>query len=72
MLHRTSRPPESPTAEPLVTLAGGPSLALLVTAEECARTAARIVELDPDPDARREARVLILAAQRLRARRLAA
>jgi hypothetical protein len=60
------------SSEPIVTLAGGPSYALLITAESCARRAARIVELDPDPDARREASILILAAQRIRARRLAA
>lgn len=43
----------------------------LIDAEAHARQAARLVELDPDPDAQREARVLILAAQRIRDRRLA-
>ena len=47
-------------------------MSLLIEAEAHARQAARIVELDPDPDARRDARILIMAAQRLRARRLAA
>ena len=47
-------------------------MTLLIEAEAHARQAARIIELDPNPDARREARILILAAQRLRARRLAA
>lgn len=59
------------TARPIATT-GGPSIELLIEAEAHARQAARIVELDPDPDARREARVLVMAAQRLRARRLAA
>jgi hypothetical protein len=57
---------------PLVTLTGGPSVALLIEAEAHVRQALRIVELDPDPDARREARVLDLAAARIRARRWAA
>ena len=47
-------------------------MSLLIEAEAHARQAARIIELDPDPDARRDARILIMAAQRLRARRMAA
>lgn len=62
----------SATGETLVTDAGGPSYGLLVDAEVFARQAARILELDPDPDGRRDARVFILAAQRIRARRIAA
>lgn len=42
----------------------------LIEAEAHARQAARLVELLIDEDARRDARLLILAAQRLRARRL--
>lgn len=41
-------------------------------AEVHALSAARLVELDPDPAAQREARILYLAARRLRARRMAA
>jgi hypothetical protein len=55
----------------LVTLTGGPSVSLLIEAEAHVRQALRIVELDPDPDARREAKILDLAAARIRARRAA-
>ena len=43
----------------------------LIDAEAYARSAARLIELDPNPDAQREARILYLAASRIRARRWA-
>lgn len=42
----------------------------LIEAEAHVRVAGRLVELDPDPDAQREAKLLFLIAQRLRARRV--
>jgi hypothetical protein len=42
----------------------------LIEAEAHARQAARLVELAPDADARRDARILYRAAMRIRARRL--
>lgn len=57
---------DSPTTE------AGVTVRYQIEAEAHARQAARLVELDPEPDAQREARILYLAAQRIRARRLAA
>jgi hypothetical protein len=45
---------------------------MLIEAESHVRQAGRLVELDPDADAQREAIILFRVAQRLRARRLAA
>lgn len=44
----------------------------LIDAEAHAVSAARLVELDPNPAAQREAAILYLAARRLRTRRQAA
>ena len=43
---------------------------MLIEAEAYARQAARIIELDPAPDAQREAVIVFRVAQRLRARRM--
>ena len=44
----------------------------LIEAEAHARQAARLIEIDPDPDAQREAAIVFRVAQWIRARRLAA
>lgn len=65
---RQSRP--TPCGPQDSTAPGGPTMHYIIEAEAHARAAGRLVELDPDPEAQREARILFLAAARLRARRV--
>ncbi len=67
---RQSRP--TPCDPEHSTATSGAAMTYYIDAEAHARAAARLVELDPDLDAQREARILYLAAQRIRSRRLGA
>jgi hypothetical protein len=59
-------------AAPFVTATGELSITTLIRVEAHIKQALRLLELDVDPDARREAKILDLAAARIRARRWAA
>ena len=65
-------PAIQPRPEQPSTTVGTPTMHYLIEAEAHTRAALRLVELDPSDEARREAGILQLVAQRLRARRLAA
>jgi hypothetical protein len=71
---KEDRPEDSTTStfvtSPFVTFTGGLSITTLLAAECHVRRALRLLQLDPDLD--REAKVLDLAAARIRARRWAA
>ena len=67
--------PESTTfvdRGPLVTASGAVTIRVLIDAEAHVKEALRLLELDVDPTLRREAKILDLAAARIRARRRAA
>lgn len=64
MLTRHHRPEQRNPAPQAATV-------MLIEAEAHARQAARWIELDPDPEAQREAAIVYRVASRLRARRSA-
>jgi hypothetical protein len=66
MFQASPPPPEHRKASPQAA-----ATMYLLEAEAHARQAARLIELDPDPDAQREAAIVYRVAQQLRSRRVA-